>query len=103
MMQYLKLKSGINLVLFTGLCLAAQAQKLKSVQEKGVRPPSNVKIDGKLTEWDDTFQAYNPTVSLYYTIANDDKNLYLVIKSTDQMTSNKIGQAGLSFTINTAN
>jgi hypothetical protein len=102
MMKYLSMKSGINLMLFTGLCLAAHGQKLKSVQEKGVRPPSNIRIDGKLTEWDDTFQAYNPAVSLYYTVANDDNNLYLIVKSTDQTTSNKISSSGITFTINTA-
>jgi len=102
MMIHFKKASALNLILLTGLCMAAQGQKLKSVQEKGVRPPSNIKIDGKLSEWDDTFQAYNSTVSLYYTIANDDNNLYLVIKSTDQTTSNKIAASGLTFTINTA-
>jgi hypothetical protein len=88
--------------LFTALNLSTQAQKLKSVQEASVWAPANVKVDGKLKEWDDSFQAYNKTTDVFYTIANDDQNLYFVIKSTLPMNNNKIMAGGMDFTINTA-
>jgi hypothetical protein len=95
-------KLSLSIVLVTALSLHGYAQKLKSIQEASVRAPVNIKVDGKLTEWDDTFQAFNPTTSLNYTLSNDDKFLYLAIKSTDQTNSNKIAAAGINFTINTA-
>ncbi len=63
--------------------LQVNAQSLPKVQEKGVRAPANVRIDGKLTEWGDSFQAYNPTTELSYTMANDDKNLYITVQAHD--------------------
>jgi hypothetical protein len=78
------------------------AQKIQSVQEGNLWAPSPVKIDGKLTEWGTGLQAYNKTVKLWYTIANDDKNIYLAIKSTDMDNNNKILAGGISFILNTA-
>jgi hypothetical protein len=46
-------------------------------------------------------QAYNKATKLFYTISNDDKSLYLVIKSTDMQTSNKIAAGGITLAINT--
>lgn len=92
----------LTALLITGLNLSTQAQKLKSVQETSVWAPANIKVDGKLNEWDDSFQAYNKTTDVFYTIANDDKNLYFIIKSTLPMINNKIMAGGVDFTINTA-
>jgi hypothetical protein len=77
------------------------AAKAQSVQEAGIWAPANTKVDGKLTEWNNSLQANNKTVNLNYTIANDDKNLYLAIKATDQSTTAKILGGGINFTINT--
>ncbi len=93
--------TSANLLLLILLSLSVSAQKLSTVQEASVRAPANAKVDAKLTEWNDTFQAYNKTTSIFYTMANDDKNLYLVIKSTDQYNNNKIIGGGISITINT--
>ena len=41
----------------------------------------NLKIDGKANEWGESFAASNKRTSLLYSLANDDKNLYLVIKA----------------------
>jgi len=94
-------KIMIAALLLTGINLSAEAQKLNNIQENGVWAPKNVKIDGKLREWDDTFQAYNKTTSIYYTMANDDKNLYFIMKSTDQIINNKFIAGGIDITINT--
>jgi len=89
-------------LVLVGLSTVVQAQKLNNIQEKSVWSPANIKIDGKLNEWDDTFQAYNKTTDIYYTISNDDKNLYFAIKSTVPMVNNKIMAGGINFAINTA-
>ncbi|MGZ3753733.1 MAG: hypothetical protein ACXVAY_02170 [Mucilaginibacter sp.] len=87
-------------LLITGINFNANSQRLNSVQSGGVYAPTNVKIDAKADEWGD-FQAYNTTTDVFYTLANDDKNLYLVVKSTNQMINNKIVAGGITFTINT--
>lgn len=63
--------------------------------------PQGIKIDGKLSEWGTALQAYNKTVKLGYSIANDDKYLYLAIKSDDLNYNPKILAGGISITINT--
>ncbi len=80
----------------------AYAQKLTNIQEAAVWAPENIKVDGKLTEWNDTFQSLNKATQLYYTLSNDDKNLYLVIKSANNNSGNKLVAGGLTLTINPA-
>ena len=87
-------------LLITGINFSASSQRLNSTQSGSVYAPANVKIDAKSDEWGD-FQAYNTTTDVFYTLANDDKNLYLVVKSTNQMINNKIVAGGITFTINT--
>ena len=82
------------------LSIGVSAQKLPDVQVKGILAPSTIRIDGKNLEWD-TFAAENKRTNLWYTIANDDKNLYLAIKANDNETITKIMAGGISFTINT--
>src|SRR5476651_547845 len=100
-MRYLQISAAI--LLFLGLTTAVYSQKLNTVQQGSVWAPANIKIDAKLKEWDDTFQAYNKVTEVFYTVSNDDKNLYLVIKSTDPINNNKIIAGGINFTINTTN
>lgn len=101
-MKFLQTINKVSLVLLaTASVVSAQAQKLPNIQETSVWAPANVKVDARLTDWGDQLQAYNKTVGLNYTLANDDKNLYLVIKATDQATTNKITAGGITLTINT--
>jgi len=90
----------------TGLLLCAvlaftnaQSQKLPNVQQAGLRAPANIKIDGKPTEWG-KFAAYNAATSLRYTMANDDKNLYLAIQADDPNVLTKITNCGVLLIIN---
>ncbi len=76
----------------------AMAQKLPQVQQVSLRAPANVKIDGKATEWNG-LQAYDPNNMLYYSIANDQNNLYLVIKSDKNTISRKMLLGGFKFSI----
>ncbi|HCN84538.1 MAG TPA: hypothetical protein DIT07_13095 [Sphingobacteriaceae bacterium] len=90
------------ILFFAGISLftVAIAQKLPSIQENSLRAPSGIKIDGKATEWNNQFQAYNKNTEIYYTISNDSKNLYLAIQATDRDIANKIICSGLTFMIN---
>ena len=76
------------------------AQNHPSVQEKGVRTPSGVKIDGKATELNNVFEAYNKKTNIFYTLTNDGENFYLVIQSTNIGINNKILNCGITFTVN---
>ena len=76
----------------------AHAQKLPKIQETSIWAPANIKIDGKATEWSDKFQAYNPNNRIYYTIANDDDNLYLTLRASDGYGDEK-ALFGISFTL----
>jgi hypothetical protein len=78
----------------------ANAQKLPTIQQISVRAPADIKIDGKTTEWDNKFQAYNKATDVYYTIANDDDKLYLIIQATEPTIITKIVCGGITFTIN---
>lgn len=92
-------------VSISAFCLAAltlssaKAQKLSDIQEGSVWAPI-VKVDGKLTEWDNNLKANNKSTNLTYTIANDAKNLYLAIQSKDITNNNKIMLGGITLTVN---
>lgn len=76
-----KLKSTYCLLLFVAIVMkqwtVTFAQKLPGVQTSSLWAPENLKIDGKTTEWNGTFQAYNKAADIFYTISNDDKNIGL--------------------------
>ncbi|MEO8887132.1 MAG: hypothetical protein ABI367_13795 [Mucilaginibacter sp.] len=76
----------------------ADAQKLPGIQTSSVRAPTDIKIDGKPTEWPH-FEAYNNANEFYYTISNDNNNLYLVVQATYHGTIAKIVYGGITFTI----
>jgi uncharacterized membrane protein YgcG len=98
------MKKYILLMLLLGFCYSQMfaQDKLKSVQANSLRAVPGIKIDGNITEWNNNFQAYNKAVKLYYILANDDKYLYLVAKSTDPTNNAKIGAGGITININTA-
>jgi len=95
-------KSLICLVvlLLTHLPIIAFCQKLPNVQKNSQRLPANYKIDGKTTEWGGAFQAFNTATLLYYTMSNDDMNLYLTVQSNDVSAVTKLTRNGLVLTIN---
>nr|WP_294792426.1 hypothetical protein [uncultured Mucilaginibacter sp.] len=85
------------------LCLfgftSAFAQKLPNKQITSVRAPSTVQIDGKSTEWGSSLKAYNLATEIFYTMANDDKKLYLVVQSKNLGIMRKIILGGISLVI----
>jgi hypothetical protein len=60
---------------------------------------TNVKIDGKHTEWPQPLRAFNKAIVCAYTIANDEKNLYLAINSSRW---GKIQSGGITLVIDGA-
>jgi hypothetical protein len=107
-----QIKINYPFLLFTALTVfhfKASAQKQPQVQDQSVRAPKNVKIDGRMTEWANPFlskdmtdgylAAYNSSSRVYYTVSNDDNNLYLVIRGLGNGVANKMMQGGMVFTI----
>ncbi len=90
----------LALMVLSMICTSSYAQKLPNVQQVSLRAPANVKVDGKATEWGDKLQAYNPPTELFYTVANDDSNLYLVVQADKPRIIEKIIAVGITFTIN---
>jgi hypothetical protein len=82
--------------------VAVDAQKLPNVQEISLRAPISIKIDGKTTEWNNRFRAYNNSTEFFYTIANDDDNVYLAIQATSPDIINKMIKGGVTFTVNSS-
>ncbi|MEO8887013.1 MAG: hypothetical protein ABI367_13185 [Mucilaginibacter sp.] len=75
------------------------AQKLPNKQELSLRAPADIKIDGKSTEIKNTFAAHNPATGLFYSLTNDDKQLYLILQATEPDDINRIVRGGITFTV----
>jgi len=88
--------SLILLIIASTVC----AQKLPNKQENSVYAPVNIKIDGRPREWNNQFNAYNHSTQVFYTLANDDDNLYLTIQAISHRIIEKIISGGISFVIN---
>lgn len=96
------MKTSIILTLFSLLAGVASAQKLPQKQTTSVWVPQNLKIDGLPNEWSG-FQAYNKTTNIFYTLSNDDKNLYLAVEAADPVIIDKITASGITFTVEKKN
>jgi hypothetical protein len=90
--------SGL-LFLFNLIIYYTCAQKLPNVQEGGLRAPVNLKIDGKAGEWVNQLQAFNKATQVYYTVANDDDKLYLLVQMRDDDVAKKVIRGGITITI----
>jgi hypothetical protein len=88
-----------TLLLLLMTIFIAQAQKLPNVQQASLHASANVKIDGKSIEWGDQFQAYSKIADVYYSIANDDNNIYLIARAKNEDIIEKISKGGITFTI----
>ncbi|GAB2987388.1 hypothetical protein GCM10027049_29080 [Mucilaginibacter puniceus] len=89
-----------SLLLALTIPFVAYSQKLPSKQSAGLHIPTNFKIDGKASEWNNVFQAYNSSIEAFYTIANDRDKLYLIVQVTDPLVIRKLVAGGLTFSIN---
>jgi hypothetical protein len=86
-------------ILLSVACFSTYAQKLPVVQQTSLPASANVKVDGKLNEWNEKLEAYNAVTEVYYRIANNKDHLYLTVRVTDHDIIKKIIVGGLAFTI----
>ncbi len=78
---------------------ALNAQKLPTIQQNSLTLPGGLKIDGKADEWK-TFEAYNNATDVFYSVANNGKALYFIIKTNSYNITNKVIRGGITLTIN---
>ncbi len=97
MNKYNPLIKALSITLVSFVPVAALAQQLPNIQQTSQRAPAGIKIDGKPSEWHNKFGAYNKNTGIFYTIANDDDNLYLIIKAANKAI---IYNGGFTFTVN---
>jgi len=74
------------------------SQKLPNKQEKSIWAPATIKIDGKPDEWGN-FQADSKANRIFYTIANDNDNIYLAVMAEDIIAIDKIITGGITLNI----
>jgi hypothetical protein len=93
--------SKVVLIALTTLAIhaTASAQKLPGKQEVSLNIPTNVKINGKADEWNNQFQAYDSATELKYTIANDDKNLYVIVSAEHNFIVQKALLQGVTISV----
>ena len=68
-------------------------------QQNSLRAPLAVKVDGNPREWGGYFQAYNHATDIFYTLANDDENLYLLVQVTGPTIISRVMGRGLTLSI----
>lgn len=95
----MKITNTLLLVVITIGSGNLYAQTLPKIQQGGLKAPTNVKVDGSIVEWGNNFEANSPANRFYYSIANDDKNLYLVVKMQDATANFKAIKGGIHLTI----
>lgn len=79
--------------------MLVNAQKLPIKQNNGLWVPANIKINGNADEWDNKFQAYNHATDLFYTLANNDAFIYLIVHAEDPDVITTISTYGFTFGI----
>jgi len=99
-MKSIFLKTTLCTALLAGFVTVALAQKTDETRGDSRFAPPKIKIDGKNFEWKDTDFSVSKRTGLCYIICNDDKNLYLVFKSTDSENNTKIMSGGITFSVN---
>ena len=92
-----------NIVLVIGVALfnlspAFSQKKAEMINTKWANNP--VVADGLLNDWPDSLALHNEATNLYYSLANDDKNVYLALRSATKQDLTKILAGGISFSAN---
>ncbi len=69
--------------------------------EENIRMVKPFKADGISNEWNEPLNQYNDATKLAFALANDDKNLYIIIESLDPQTTFSVLKGGITLNINT--
>jgi hypothetical protein len=90
----------LPLLLLAGTLFAsAYAQRMPNKQEGALKISKKIKIDGMPLEVGGQFKAFNNATGLFYTIANNDRLLYIVLQANEPEIINKIALTGVKFTV----
>ena len=99
----MKINPALQVLLIAVLlspALNVRAQKLPRIQEQNMLLATHsIRIDGRLGDWEQGVAAYNKPFGVYYSVANDDQNLYLVIRSANRTSAKKMVVGGVTFTV----
>ena len=96
-----KLKNVVLTIAYVALLNLAPAfsqKKADMITTKWADKP--VLADGQLNDWRDSLTLYNEATRLYYSLANDEKNIYLALRSNSKEDLTKILTGGISFAAN---
>jgi hypothetical protein len=93
--------SALSFCAAAGLLLTLHSQAQTKTPNTLKAPPADIKIDGDLKDWGDSLRYYNEDKKIYYTLANDKDNLYMVVRVNDRTEQIRIIRAGLTLSINT--
>lgn len=97
------MKKEFLLLLLIFVCiLRSYSQRLPKSQMAGKELINNIKIDGKDNEGM-VYSAYNTNTNIFYTLANNDTNLYLMIKAESPEIIKKIISGAITLTISKTN
>ena len=61
---------------------------------------TDVTVDGRNTEWKSPLPRYNQNTGINYDIANDERNIYMIVRVTDTASIRQVRQNGLEVWIN---
>ena len=84
------------ITLFLTMSSMAWAEGILQLQKK-----ENVVVDGKIQEWANPLPNYDKKTGINYDLANDSKNLYVIIKVVNNSTQRQILSNGFELWINT--
>ncbi|MES2274930.1 MAG: hypothetical protein V4592_02830 [Bacteroidota bacterium] len=87
------------LIVFAAFAIrVSYAQKLPNKQLVNLRANSNMQTDGKATDWNNRFEAFNRSTEVYYSISNDDENIYFIIRAVNEDIVRRIVSGGIKLT-----
>ncbi|KQM72619.1 hypothetical protein ASE74_22350 [Pedobacter sp. Leaf216] len=89
----------LNLAVFS-IILGGLSVRAQDVEEN-IRMVKPFKADGVSNEWNEPLNQYNDATKLAFALANDDKNLYIIIESLDPQTTFSVLRGGITLNINT--
>lgn len=93
------MKKTALLFLTTLAFISTRAQKLPNKQEASQLPPVNIIIDGKADEWG-SFKAFNAATDVFYSMANNQKQLFVIVQTPNYNITNKVTRGGITLTVN---
>jgi hypothetical protein len=95
------MKRCILLLPVITLALSATVNAQSKQNQTLLPPPTNLVIDGSLTDWGDSLRYRNEEKNIKYTLANDKENLYAAIRINDRLEQARVLNAGITISIDT--